>query len=168
MGEAENTAVEETAAVTETVTVGGAVDAQPQEERQLPFKEGGGYFWGTGRRKKSVARVRVKPGSGVYIVNGRPMEEFFPILRQQKLVQGPLEVSGLTGKVDVYANVRGGGVTGQTGAVMMGLARAITGVSADAEPALRSDGYLTRDSRMVERKKYGRRGARRSFQFSKR
>ena len=160
MGEVETTSVEETQ--TEATPV-----AAPKTSK-LPFKEAGGYFWGTGRRKKSVARVRVKAGTGVYVVNGKPMTDFFPILRQQKLVNGPLEAAGLTGKLDVFANVRGGGVTGQTGAVMMGLARALTGVSAAAEPVLRADGYLTRDSRMVERKKYGRRGARRSFQFSKR
>jgi small subunit ribosomal protein S9 len=144
------------------------VPVEEQPERKLHFHEFGGYFWGTGRRKKSIARVRVKAGEGRFIVNGRDLKEYFPILRYQELVTGPLQTTNLVGKLDVYANVRGGGITGQTGAVMMGLARALTGFDSGTELALRDTGFLTRDSRMVERKKYGRAGARRAFQFSKR
>ncbi len=165
---------EEPATVGETDPADSAVDT-PQSEPQpsaapkrVLFKEFGGYFWGTGRRKTSVARVRVRPGSGVFIVKGRPMDQYFPLERQQRLIMGPLVVAKLEGKVDVFVNVTGGGITGQTGAVMMGLARALTGVDPNCEIPLRVDGYLTRDSRMVERKKYGQRGARRGFQFSKR
>ena len=152
-----------------TTTPSDTPEAPPSEpQKRALSKEFGGFFWGTGRRKTSVARVRVKPGGGVFVVNGRPMDAFFPLTRQQKLVNGPLVLSKLQGKVDVHANVKGGGITGQTGAVMMGLARALTGIDPTCEVPLRNDGYLTRDSRMVERKKYGRRGARRGFQFSKR
>ena len=161
MGETETTIDEEQTEETPVVQ-------ESSEPKRALFKEGGGYFWGTGRRKTSVARVRVKPGSGAFVVNKRPMDQYFKLLRELKLVMGPLVVSKLEGKVDVYVNVNGGGITGQTGAVMMGLARALTGMDPTCEIPLRSDGYLTRDSRMVERKKYGRRGARRGFQFSKR
>ena len=166
---AETVTVETVAAETDTTeTVAAETVTAEAPRRVIHSKEFGGYFWGTGRRKRSVARVRARPGSGAFVVNGRAVDDFFSILRQQKLVHGPLVATDMKGKVDVYVNVKGGGITGQTGAVMMGLARALTGIDPSVEPVLRSDGYLTRDSRMVERKKYGRRGARRSFQFSKR
>lgn len=127
-----------------------------------------GYEWGTGRRKCSVARVRIKKGSGKILVNGREYKEYFTGLRQQKLVEGPLKMVDLSAEYDVYASIRGGGTTGQAGALMMGLGRALVKLSSEFKPALSGEGFLSRDSRMVERKKPGKPGARRSFQFSKR
>ncbi|MCD8140367.1 MAG: 30S ribosomal protein S9 [Planctomycetaceae bacterium] len=127
-----------------------------------------GYEWGTGRRKCSVARVRIKKGTGKITVNGRDYLEYFPSLRLRKLVEGPLKQVDLSAEYDVFASIRGGGMTGQAGALMMGLGRAIVKVSEEYKPSLSTEGYLSRDSRMVERKKPGKPGARRSFQFSKR
>lgn len=127
-----------------------------------------GYEWGTGRRKCSVARVRLKKGSGKISVNGRDYMEYFPSLRLRKLVEGPLKQVNLSAEYDVCASIRGGGMTGQAGALMMGLGRALVKMSEELKPTLSGEGYLSRDSRMVERKKPGKPGARRSFQFSKR
>ncbi len=127
-----------------------------------------GYEWGTGRRKCSVARVRIKKGTGKITVNGRDYLEYFPSLRLRKLVEGPLKQVNLSAEYDVFASIRGGGMTGQAGALMMGLGRAIVKTSEELKPSLSGEGYLSRDSRMVERKKPGKPGARRSFQFSKR
>lgn len=127
-----------------------------------------GYEWGTGRRKCSVARVRIKKGSGKITVNGREYTEYFPSLRLRKLVEGPLKQVDLSTEYDVFASIRGGGMTGQAGALMMGLGRALVKLSEELKPSLSGEGYLSRDSRMVERKKPGKPGARRSFQFSKR
>ena len=127
-----------------------------------------GYEWGTGRRKCSVARVRIKKGSGKITVNGRDYTEYFPSIRLRKLVEGPLKHVNLDSEYDVLASIRGGGMTGQAGALMMGLGRALVKSSEELKPALSTEGYLSRDSRMVERKKPGKPGARRSFQFSKR
>ncbi len=126
------------------------------------------YFWGTGRRKSAVARVRIRPGSGEFIVNGRQCEEYFTRERDQAAVRAPLTATKTLGQYDIYVNVKGGGPTGQAGAVLLGIARALCKAQTDLEETLRDGGYLTRDSRMVERKKYGRRGARRGCQFSKR
>jgi len=126
------------------------------------------YFWGTGRRKTSVARVRIKPGSGKLEINKRPLDKYFSEERDRQDIIAPLKATQTFGKVDVFVNVRGGGITGQAGAIVLGVARALKTANADFDDALRNGGYLTRDSRMVERKKYGRAGARRSFQFSKR
>ncbi len=127
-----------------------------------------GYEWGTGRRKCSVARVRIKKGTGKITVNGRDYLEYFPSLRLRKLVEGPLKQVNLSAEYDVFASIRGGGMTGQAGALMMGLGRALVKSSEELKPSLSGEGYLSRDSRMVERKKPGKPGARRSFQFSKR
>ena len=127
-----------------------------------------GYEWGTGRRKCSVARVRIKKGSGKISVNGRDYLDYFPSLRLRKLVEGPLKQVELSAEYDVFASIRGGGMTGQAGALMMGLGRCLVKVSEEYKPQLSQEGYLSRDSRMVERKKPGKPGARRSFQFSKR
>lgn len=127
-----------------------------------------GVAWGTGRRKTAVARVRLKDGTGSFTVNGRTLEEYFPIGRDQKLIFGPLEAVGMKGKVDIIVNVRGGGPTGQTGAVLLGIARALQAKNPENHYTLSEGGFLTRDGRMVERKKYGFKKARKSFQFSKR
>lgn len=126
------------------------------------------YIWGLGRRKSAVARVRIKPGSGAFIVNGKPVNEFFCTLQNQRAAQSPLETAEMGSSLDVFANVRGGGPTGQAGAVKLGLARALKKNNPELDGPLRDNGQLTRDPRMKERKKYGRRGARRGFQFSKR
>lgn len=127
------------------------------------------YFWGTGRRKTSVARVRIKQGKGEFLVNGKPIADHFHN-RQAYLhrITLPLQVTENLGKYDIYVNVKGGGLTGQAGAVTQGLARALVRADETNRPSLKKNGLLTRDSRMVERKKYGFRKARRAKQFSKR
>jgi len=127
-----------------------------------------GVCWGTGRRKTAVARVRLKDGSGKFLVNGRPLEEYFPVERDLGMIHAPLKATGQLGKVDIEVSVKGGGPTGQTGSVVLGIARALQAKNPSFHSTLSEGGFLTRDSRMVERKKYGRKGARRSFQFSKR
>jgi small subunit ribosomal protein S9 len=126
------------------------------------------YTWGTGRRKTSVARVRLSEGSGKISVNGRSVEQYFSEEQDRNAVSAPLVLLDQIKGYDILANVQGGGHTGQAFAVRLGLARALSEIHPDKESTLRDAGYLTRDSRMKERKKYGQRGARRSFQFSKR
>jgi small subunit ribosomal protein S9 len=126
------------------------------------------YIWGVGRRKSACARVRIAAGSGKIEINGRTLNDYFSAEHDRKAIFGPLEVTNVAGKMDVLVNTDGGGATGQTGAIVMGLGRALARYDNSLEVALRNAGYLTRDSRMKERKKYGQRGARRRFQFSKR
>ncbi len=142
------------------------------------------YHLGTGRRKTAVARVRIRDGTGKVEINGRPLDKYFTEAKDRNAVMAPLEVAELVGKMDVFVRVEGGGFTGQAGAIMQGLARALKTMATPAEQPpvadgeapivpplikkLRDSGLLTRDARMKERKKYGRRGARRGFQFSKR
>ena len=126
------------------------------------------YIWGVGRRKSAVARVRVAPGTGKIEVNGKTLNDYFAAERDRKSIFGPLEVTNTGGKMDVLVTADGGGASGQTGAIVMGLGRALLKYDASLEAPLRNAGFLTRDSRMKERKKYGQRGARRRFQFSKR
>ena len=121
-----------------------------------------------GRRKTSIARVYVKPGSGDIKVNSRDLKEYFVSEIHQSTVKQALTISKLEGSYDVVVNVEGGGIKGQAEAVRLGIARALVEINAENKPALRKEGIMTRDSRMVERKKYGRRKARRRFQFSKR
>jgi len=123
---------------------------------------------GLGRRKTSVARVRIKPGTGSYLVNGRPVTEFFGTLRDINEAKGPLALLETPDTYDVLANVNGGGPHGQAGALSLGIARALKIANPALFERLRQGGFLTRDPRMKERKKYGKRGARRGFQFSKR
>lgn len=125
-------------------------------------------YYGTGRRKKSTARVRLVPGTGRVIINNRDAEEYFPYETQRLILKQPLVATETEGTYDVIANVRGGGYTGQAGAVRHGVARALLEADPDYRPILKREGYLTRDPRMKERKKYGLRGARRAPQFSKR
>ncbi|MBL6707073.1 MAG: 30S ribosomal protein S9 [Planctomycetaceae bacterium] len=127
-----------------------------------------GVAMGTGRRKTSVARVRIKDGNGEFTVNGKPFDEFFCVERDRKMVQEALNLTGTRDTVNVWVRVNGGGTTGQTGAVVLGVARALQVKDPSLHHVLATGGFLTRDDRMVERKKYGRRKARRSFQFSKR
>lgn len=125
-------------------------------------------FLGTGRRKTSVARVRLKPGQGQIVINRQPVEKYFDSKTHQQKIRKPLELTSTANKFDVFVNVRGGGFTGQSGAILHGVARALIAADTDLKSALSKAGYLTRDSRMVERKKYGQPGARKRFQFSKR
>ena len=125
-------------------------------------------FLGTGRRKTSIARVRLATGTGKITVNGRTFENYFPMDSMRGIVTQPLAVTGTADKYDIRVNVTGGGPIGQAGAVRHGIARALLHVDANFRPQLKAEGFLTRDPRMKERKKYGQPGARKRFQFSKR
>ncbi len=124
-------------------------------------------FTATGRRKTSVARVILRPGKGLFVVNGLPVEKYFPEIKLA-VVRSPLETVSALNKYDVQANLTGGGITGQAEALRHGISRALLKVDAEVRKPLKVAGFLTRDPRMVERKKYGRKKARRRFQFSKR
>lgn len=125
-------------------------------------------FMGTGRRKESVARVRLVPGNGKITINKRDIEDYFGLDTLKKIVKSPLAVTGTADKYDVLVNVYGGGTTGQAGAIRHGIARALLEVDGELRPELKKNGFLTRDPRMKERKKYGLKAARRAPQFSKR
>jgi len=148
------------------------------ESKTAPKKT---YYLGTGRRKTSVARVRLSEGAGNIQINGRGLEDYFTEVKDRSAVLGPLDLAEMRSRLDVSVLVHGGGITGQAGAICQGMARALKsmfGLSTQAQPEaegaggmakkLRDSGYLTRDGRMKERKKYGRKGARKKFQFSKR
>ena len=126
------------------------------------------YFYGTGRRKKSVARVRLYPGTGVVTINGRDIDDYFGLGTLKLIVNQPFSVTDTVGKFDIVANVNGGGFSGQAGAIRHGVARALLSADENYKPLLKKAGFLTRDPRMKERKKYGLKGARRAPQFSKR
>ncbi len=125
-------------------------------------------YQGTGRRKSSVARVWLRPGSGQIRINGREFERYFTTPALQLLARSPLQSLELSGQFDVHANIDGGGLAGQSGALRLGIARALLAYNAELRPRLRGLGLLTRDARVKERKKYGQKGARKRFQFSKR
>ncbi len=125
-------------------------------------------FYATGRRKASVARVWIKPGTGEFIINKRTLDEYFGRETSKMVVRQPFEVTDNSGKFDVFVNVCGGGASGQAGAIKHGITRALLVSDANLRGVLKKAGFITRDSRVVERKKYGRKGARASFQFSKR
>ncbi len=125
-------------------------------------------YYGTGRRKKSVARVRLVPGQGNIIINQRHMDDYFGMKTLELIVKQPLELTGTTAQYDVLVNVHGGGTTGQAGAIRHGISRALLQVDGDYRQALKKAGFLTRDPRMKERKKYGLKKARKASQFSKR
>ncbi len=126
------------------------------------------YFWGTGRRKSAVARVRIRPGDGKFIINKRELNEFFRLDKDRNSARKPLEVTETGKTMDVFVNVGGGGTTGQAGAVLLGVARALMKANADHGVKLKEQNLLSRDPRRVERKKPGQPGARKRFQFSKR
>ncbi|NMA95711.1 MAG: 30S ribosomal protein S9 [Clostridiales bacterium] len=125
-------------------------------------------YWGTGRRKKAIARVRLVPGDGNITINNRDIDDYFDFETLKVLIRRPLEITNTIGKFDVIANVKGGGFTGQAGAIRHGISRALLEADADLRPTLKQAGFLTRDPRMKERKKYGLKGARKAPQFSKR
>ena len=148
-----------------SVTTGTVVAEAPIREAQ---RDSLGRAYATGKRKDAVARVWVKPGSGKVVVNGKDIAVYFarPVL--QMILRQPFEVAGVVGQYDVYATVAGGGLSGQAGAVKHGIAQALTRFEPALRSAVKAEGFLTRDSRAVERKKYGKAKARKSFQFSKR
>ena len=147
-----------------------SADAAPAPEapRYVQKLDEQGRAYATGKRKDAVARVWIRPGSGKIVVNTKPVEVYFarPVLRM--ILQQPLAVAQRHGQYDLTVSVAGGGLSGQAGAVRHGLAKALTNYEPDLRPALKREGFLTRDARVVERKKYGKKKARRSFQFSKR
>ena len=145
---------------------GGEAEAAPVTRE--PVRDDLGRSYATGKRKDAVARVWIKPGSGKVTVNGRDMNTYFarPVL--QMVLRQPFTVAGVEGEFDVMATVKGGGLSGQAGAVKHGISKALQLYEPSYRPALKAAGFLTRDARVVERKKYGKRKARRSFQFSKR
>jgi small subunit ribosomal protein S9 len=139
-----------------------------QKEETKMYESAKPYFYGTGRRKKSVARVRVYPGTGSIVINGKPIDEYFGLETMHLIVNQPLEITGNVGKFDIVANVTGGGLSGQAGAIRHGISRALVLADEANKPSLKAAGFLTRDPRMKERKKYGLKAARRASQFSKR
>jgi len=165
MADTDQVTEEQSAEATEVAAPAPEPESKPIEPSSDPIN---GYWWGTGRRKTAVARVRIRMGNGKIIINGRKMEDYFTEERDRQAVLAPLVAAEYQDKLDVFARVSGGGFAGQAGAVVLGIARALKTMDSTLEGALRDGGYLTRDARMTERKKYGRRGARRSFQFSKR
>ncbi len=149
------------------------VEVKPEPKPVVPgpgnkSKEKYGFWWGTGRRKTSVARVRIRPGTGVLMINKRELNDFFKREQDRNAVVSPLKSVHAEKAFDVFVNVNGGGTTGQAGAALLGIARALKAYDENYVQALRDGGHLTRDPRMVERKKPGQAGARRRFQFSKR
>jgi small subunit ribosomal protein S9 len=159
----------------ETGILGGVavstVVAAPKTETTDELKPGepkNGFWWGLGRRKQSIARVRIKPGEGKMLINDREVTDYFKRVQERKIVESILKALKIEKTFDIYANVGGGGTNGQAGAVVLGIARAMKLFDPTMLQTLRDGGFLTRDSRMKERKKYGQRGARRRFQFSKR
>jgi len=126
------------------------------------------YHWGTGRRKTAVARVRIRAGESKVLVNERTMDDYFPRSQWRIHALEALKIANVEGKIDVFVRAHGGGLTGQSGAVRLGIARALLKLNPDLRPALKRAGLLTRDPRMVERKKYGQKGARGLHQYSKR
>ena len=149
----------------------GTTPIIPQAVPEVPKRkkaDKGGFYWGTGRRKSSVARVRIKPGSGKLIVNKKELDDYFRRQQDREAVLAPLKAVQGESSFDIFINVKGGGTTGQSGASLLGIARALKNYDENYLQALRDSGHLTRDPRMVERKKPGQRGARRRFQFSKR
>ncbi len=154
----------------ETKTDNLNVNVSTQKERLSGSSTGpkGGFWWGTGRRKSSVARVRIKAGKGKLLVNKKELKDYFVREQDRKAVLAPLVTVDAEKSFDIFINVKGGGTTGQAGASLLGIARALKKYDENYMQALRDSGHLTRDPRMVERKKPGQRGARRKFQFSKR
>lgn len=149
-----------------TTTTEEAKPSVEEVKRKGPDKAG--FYWGTGRRKSSVARVRLKPGKGEMQINNKKLEDYFPKKQDQQAVVSPLQTIKGEKSFDIFINLNGGGTTGQSGAARLGIARALVTFDSSFISSLRDEGHLTRDGRMVERKKPGQRGARRRFQFSKR
>lgn len=152
----------------EAAALGSADPAEFEVARKEPVRDELGRAYATGKRKNAVARVWIRPGTGRITVNSKQMQEYFarPVL--QMVLRQPFQITNSENQFDVYATVRGGGLSGQAGAIKHGISKALQLYEPTYRPALKSAGFLTRDARVVERKKYGKRKARRSFQFSKR
>ena len=169
MADEQNETGTETTTVTDLADLGAATGAvaasAPVHEKKVDEQ---GRAYATGKRKNAVARVWIKPGSGQIIVNGRDLTTYFARPTQQMVIRQPFETANRSNQYDVMCTVKGGGLSGQAGAVRHGISRALTHYEPELRGVLKSGGFLTRDDRMVERKKYGRAKARRSFQFSKR
>ncbi|ANN20751.1 30S ribosomal protein S9 [Amycolatopsis sp. BJA-103] len=166
----EETATEavEAVATTETPAVGDAVATSETPAAARPSRAAGGNAQTVGRRKEAVVRVRVVPGTGEFKLNGRTLEEYFPNKVHQQLIREPLVTVDKPDSFDIFANLHGGGISGQAGALRLAIARALVEVDADDRPALKKAGFLTRDARATERKKYGLKKARKAPQYSKR
>jgi small subunit ribosomal protein S9 len=156
------------ASATAAAAAATTTDAAPAPAPREPVRDELGRSYATGKRKNAIARVWIKPGSGKVVVNGKEMAVYFarPVL--QMILRQPFSVAGVSGQFDVMATVVGGGLSGQAGAVKHGVSKALQLYDPALRPALKAAGFLTRDARVVERKKYGKKKARRSFQFSKR
>ena len=157
----------------EEIKINAEAEATEVAENIRPLAEpakrdAGGFVWGTGRRKSSVARVRVRPGEGKFLINKKEITDYFSEPQHREDCVKALAATKMKDGLDVFVNVNGGGITGQSGAILLGVARALKGYDPSLEQVLRDNNFLTRDPRKVERKKYGQRGARRRFQFSKR
>ena len=150
------------------VKVAAAAAAPKPQHKTEKKPEKSGFCWGLGRRKTSVARVRIKPGDGKLLINKRELGNYFARTQDKETVLAPLRAVECEKAFDIFVNVRGGGTTGQSGAARLGIARALKNYDENYLQQLRDGGYLTRDSRMVERKKPGKSGARKRYQFSKR
>jgi small subunit ribosomal protein S9 len=159
---------ETTNELTDTMPLNDAVAVDPTPAPVPTGPDAHGWWRGTGRRKTAVARVRIKSGTGEFKVNNRDLDVYFCEARDLKNIRNVLEKTGTLGSVDIFVNANGGGYMGQAGAIILGLGRALMKYDTSLEPILRDNGFLTRDAREVERKKYGQPGARRRFQFSKR
>ncbi|MBB5854849.1 30S ribosomal protein S9 [Amycolatopsis umgeniensis] len=171
MTSTEETATEattEAVATTETPAVGDAVATSETPAAPRPSRAAGGNAQTVGRRKEAVVRVRVVPGTGEFKLNGRTLEEYFPNKVHQQLIREPLVTVDKPDSFDIFANLHGGGISGQAGALRLAIARALVEVDADDRPALKKAGFLTRDARATERKKYGLKKARKAPQYSKR
>ena len=149
-------------------TVENVAVATAPEVADRPAPPHGVWWWGTGRRKSAVARVRIRPGDGTLIINKRSYDEYFTEERDRNDLINVLSKTKTEGQLEIHVKVHGGGYTGQAGAIVLGLGRALRGYDQTLEPILRENAFLTRDPRKVERKKYGQPGARKRFQFSKR
>jgi small subunit ribosomal protein S9 len=147
--------------------VGAAAEATPAPARRAR-RSVGGLIQTVGRRKEAIVRVRLTQGTGTIVCNGRPLESYFPSKVHQQLIKDPLVLTERVESVDVHANLRGGGITGQAGALRLAIARALCDLDIEHRPALKKAGFLTRDARVIERKKYGLKKARKAPQYSKR
>jgi small subunit ribosomal protein S9 len=158
---------DEAAARPTPTEVGAAAEATPAPARRAR-RSVSGMIQTVGRRKEAIVRVRLTPGTGTIICNGRPLEDYFPSKVHQQLIKDPLVLTERVESVDVHANLRGGGTTGQAGALRLAIARALCDLDLEHRPALKKAGFLTRDARVIERKKYGLKKARKAPQYSKR
>jgi small subunit ribosomal protein S9 len=158
----------ETEVVASTETPAEAVATSESEAAPRPSRAAGGNAQTVGRRKEAVVRVRVVPGTGEFKLNGKTLEQYFPNKVHQQLIKEPLVTVEKPDSFDIFANLKGGGISGQAGALRLAIARALVEVDADDRPALKQAGFLTRDARATERKKYGLKKARKAPQYSKR